>query len=457
MAEAVDHTTHVLLLPYPTQGHINPLLQFGKRLAARRGVRSTIAVTRFVHRSTTPSPGQVHLAAISDGCDHAGYDEAGDARAYLARLESAGSETLGELLRAEAELGRPVHVVVYDSFLPWALGVARRHGVACAAFLTQACAVNIAYGHAWAGTVSLPVTQPPRDLPGLPADLEVGDLPTFMVNPADGHGYQDILVKAQFDGLGEADDVLVNSFSELEPPEAEHLASTWGAKTIGPTVPSAYLDNHIPDDTSYGCHLHQPSPATTAWLDARQACSVVYAAFGSVATASPEQMAEVAEGLLATGKPFLWVVRASEAAKIPGDFAGKLAAAGGRGLVVSWSTQLEVLAHSAVGCFVTHCGWNSTVEGISAGVPMVAMPRWSDQAMNAKYIADVWRVGARARRGRDGVVGRGEVERCVREVMEREEYRRNAAKWRDRARAAMSKGGSSDANVAAFVAKHGAK
>ncbi|XP_040383023.1 UDP-glycosyltransferase 79-like [Oryza brachyantha] len=463
--EVGDHTTHVLLVAYPTQGHINPLLQFGKRLAARRGVRSTLAVTRFVLATAAPSSpgGSVHLAAISDGCDHAGYDEAGDARAYLARLETAGSRTLAELLCAEAARGRPVHVVVYDSFLPWARGVARRHGAACAAFLTQACAVNIAYGHAWSGTVKLPVREAPGELPGLPAGLEAGDLPTFMVNPADGHGYQDMLVKQQFDGIGDADDVLVNSFSDLEPPEAEHLASTWGAKTIGPTVPSAYLDTRIPDDTSYGCHLHSPSPATTAWLDAHPARSVVYAAFGSVAKASPEQMAEVAEGLLATGRPFLWVVRASEAAKIPGDFAVKLAAAGGRGrgLVVPWSPQLEVLAHPAVGCFVTHCGWNSTTEAISAGVPMVAVPRWSDQTMNAKYIADIWRVGVRARRSGgggvvDGLVERGEVERCVREVMEREEYRRNAGKWREMAKDAVSEGGSSDANIAAFVAKYGA-
>uniref|UniRef100_J3MUX3 UDP-glycosyltransferases domain-containing protein n=1 Tax=Oryza brachyantha TaxID=4533 RepID=J3MUX3_ORYBR len=304
--EVGDHTTHVLLVAYPTQGHINPLLQFGKRLAPRH----------------------------------------------------------------------------------------------------TACAVNIAYGHAWSGTVKLPVREAPGELPGLPAGLEAGDLPTFMVNPADGHGYQDMLVKQQFDGIGDADDVLVNSFSDLEPPEAEHLASTWGAKTIGPTVPSASLDTRIPDDTSYGCHLHSPSPATTAWLDAHPARSVVYAAFGSVAKASPEQMAEVAEGLLATGRPFLWVA-------------------------------------------------------ISAGVPMVAVPRWSDQTMNAKYIADIWRVGVRARRSGgggvvDGLVERGEVERCVREVMEREEYRRNAGKWREMAKDAVSEGGSSDANIAAFVAKYGA-
>ena len=180
------------------------------------------------------------------------------------------------------------------------------------------------------------------------------------------------------------------------------MASMWGAKTVGPTVPSAYLDNRLPDDASYGFHLHTPTTAATkAWLDARPARSVAYVSFGSIAALGPEQLAEVAEGLFNSGAPFLWVVRALETSKIPDGFADK---AGGKGLIVPWTAQLEVLAHGAVGCFVTHCGWNSTTEALSAGVPMVAVPHWSDQPTNAKYIEDVWRVGVRARQ-----IGRAHV------------------------------------------------
>jgi hypothetical protein len=107
-----EHSIHVLLLPYPSQGHIhiNPILQFGKRLAAHRGVRCTLAVTRFVlGQSGQPPPGGAdHIAAISDGCDRGGFGEANGIEAYMARLESAGSGTLGELLRSEAAQGRPV-------------------------------------------------------------------------------------------------------------------------------------------------------------------------------------------------------------------------------------------------------------------------------------------------------------------------------------------------------------
>ena len=122
-----EHSVHALLLPYPSQGHINPILQFGKRLAAHRGVRRTLAATRFVLSNSQPCPGDaIRIAAISDGCDRGGRSEAGAAAAYLSRLESAGSETVDQLLRSEAEQGRPVDVVVYDAFLPWAQGAARR-------------------------------------------------------------------------------------------------------------------------------------------------------------------------------------------------------------------------------------------------------------------------------------------------------------------------------------------
>ncbi|CAN6182985.1 unnamed protein product [Urochloa humidicola] len=467
MAEPdAEQGIHVLLLPNPSQGHINPILQFGKRLAARPGVRCTLAVTRFVLSQSGGDGGEqptgggaaVHVAAISDGCDRGGFDEVDRVEAYTARLEAAGSETVGALLRSKAALGRPVHALVYDAFLPWAQRVARRHGAACAAFFTQPCAVNVAYGHAWAGLVQAPLVagDGALELPGLPPGLTPRDLPTFMTDPKH-RAYLDLLMN-QFIGLDTADYVLVNSFYELQPQESEYMESTWRAKTVGPTVPSAYLDNRLPDDTSYGFHIYTPLTAVTkAWLDARPARSVVYASFGSLAKPDTAQMAEMAEGLYSSGKAFLWVVRASEMSKVPENFVDKSKE---RGLIVTWSPQLEVLAHPAVGCFVTHCGWNSIMEGMGAGVPMVAMPHWSDQTMNAKYIEDVWRVGVRVRPDERSVVRKEEVERCVREVMEGEkamEYRQNATNWKEKAKRAMSEGGSSDNNIIEFIGKLGLK
>ncbi|CAL5063353.1 unnamed protein product [Urochloa decumbens] len=454
---------HVLLVPFPAQGHINPLLQFGKRLAAHRGVRCTLAATRFVANSTKPTPSSVHVAVFSDGCDGGGPDELGGMGArYFERLESAGSETLDALLRSESELGRPVHAVVYDAFVPWAQRVARRRGAACAAFLTQTCAVDIVYAHAWAGRVPPPAAAALRPgeevwaLDGLSCQLEMSDMPTFLTDTSYDPCFRELLMN-QFLGLDTADHVLVNSFYDLEPQEADYMASTWRAKMVGPTVPSAFLDKRLPDDVSYGIHLHTPMTAESkAWLDAQQAQSVLYVSFGSMACLGPDQMSELAAGLYNSGKPFLWVVRATETAKLPEGFSDKAKAT--RGLIVSWCPQLEVLSHPSVGCFMTHCGWNSTVEALSAGVPMVAMPDWSDQTTNAKYIQDVWRVGVRVRPDAGGVVRSEEVERRVREVMEgemREEFRAKALEWSDKAKKSMSEGGTSDVNISDFLSSVG--
>ncbi|KAF8723247.1 hypothetical protein HU200_021762 [Digitaria exilis] len=415
-----DEGVHVLLVSYPAQGHINPLVQFGKRLAAHRGVRCTLAVARSVLGSSQPPrPGAIRVVTFSDGCDHGGYDEVGDVHAYLARLESGESRTLDELLGTESSQGRPVRVVVYDAFLPWVLPVARRHGASCAAFFTQACVVNISYAHAWAGKVKLPVHEVLAELPGLPRGLEPADFSTFLTEQDRNSAYLDLLLQ-QCQGLEMGDHVLVNSFYELQ------------------------------------TELHTPMMAECkTWLDKRPKDSVVYISFGSHAEPSAAQLAEMADGLYNSSKDFLWVVRDSEASKLPEGFVDR---AKDRGLVVTWSPQLDVLMHHAVGCFVTHCGWNSTTEGLGIGLPMVAMPQWSDQPMNAKYIEDIWKVGVRAWPDVKGIVRKEEVERCVREVMEGEksnQYRENASNWREKAKRATSESGSSYINIMKFLGQFG--
>ncbi|KAK9944530.1 hypothetical protein M0R45_010091 [Rubus argutus] len=133
-------------------------------------------------------------------------------------------------------------------------------------------------------------------------------------------------------------------------------------------------------------------------------------------------MEELGWGLKKSNIYFLWVVREEEATKLPKGFAEEILE---MGLVVSWCPQLDVLAHEAVGCFVTHCGWNSTLEALSLGVPLVAVPQWTDQSTNAKNIG-----------------GR-----------ERKEIQKNALKWKELARKAVDEGGSSDRNVDEFITK----
>lgn len=231
------------------------------------------------------------------------------------------------------------------------------------------------------------------------------------------------------------------------------MRGKWPLVMVGPMVPSAYLDQQIDGDRAYGASLWKPtSNQCFTWLDTKPPRSVIYVSFGSMGNISAEQVEEIAWGLKASNRPFLWVMKESEK-KLPTGF---LNSVGETGMVVSWCNQLEVLAHQAIGCFVTHCGWNSTLEGLGLGVPMVCVTERSDQPMNAKFVEDVWKVGVRAKKDEVGIVTREELEKCIRGVMDREngeEIKRNANKWRELARSAVSVGGTSDMNINEFVVK----
>lgn len=233
------------------------------------------------------------------------------------------------------------------------------------------------------------------------------------------------------------------------------LASQWNARTIGPCVPLPTADSGAADRFTYGANLLDPEDTCIKWLDTKPPGSVAYVSFGSFASLGAAQTEELARGLLATEKPFLWVIRATEESQLPRHLLDE-ATASGAALVVGWSPQLDVLAHLAVGCFVTHCGWNSTLEALGFGVPMVALPLWTDQPTNARLIEQAWGAGVRARRdAAAGMFLRGEIERCVHAVMDEDgsaaSARAAARQWRDAARAAVAQGGSTDRNLDEFV------
>lgn len=116
----------------------------------------------------------------------------------------------------------------------------------------------------------------------------------------------------------------------------------------------------------------------------------------------------MADALRQSNIMFLWVVKPDEQSKLPTDFTKETS---GKGLVVTWCSQLDVLAHHAIRCFISHCGWNSTLQAISFGVPIVAMPQILDQIMNTHFLEKVWGVGliAKANEGEKGVITSEEI------------------------------------------------
>ncbi|KAM7486491.1 hypothetical protein LguiA_002500 [Lonicera macranthoides] len=441
--------THIMVLPFPLQGHINPMLQFSKHLASR-GLKVTLLTTL----STTIEPPQSDL--IDTECIPFRFIEDGkeDIGAFIERFKETVSQNLPKIVEKCRINGTPVEVLVYDSLAHWALDISHQIGIKGASFFTQSCAVCAIYYHHHEGNLEIPSNGSLVSLPCLkPVVIGKYDLPSFIYDMGSFPPLLKLVID-QFLNFKEADWLLFNTFDKLEDKVVKWMANQWPIKTIGPAIPSKFLDKHLKEDHNYGLDLFKPdTEACINWLDTKPTGSVVYISFGSLATLGENNMEELAMGLMNSGAHFLWVVRSPEQSKLPSNF---LTDTSERSLVVNWCPQLEVLAHQAVGCFVTHCGWNSTLESLSLGVPMVAMPQWTDQTTNAKYIVDVWEAGVRVKVGENGIASREEIEICIREVMEGErgiEIKRNALRWKELAIQAVDEGGSSDKNIDEFISE----
>ncbi|KAJ4958750.1 hypothetical protein NE237_025861 [Protea cynaroides] len=412
--ETHHHQAHVLVVLLPIQSHINPLLQFSKRLFSN-GLRVRLAVTISVVRSMHAPIGPISVDTFSDGYDNGFKKEDGIER-YLERSKLVGSQTLGDLIKKHQSLGNPISCVVYDSMYPWVLDVAKQFNLLGASFFTQSCAVCNIFYHVQRGLLEVPVAGPTVLTPGLPP-LMVADLPT-LVSVCGYHPGVRTIILNQFSNIEKADWLLFNTFDKLEHEVVNWMSKRWSIKTVGPTVPSIYLDKRIEGNKDYGLDLFKSSGEICMnWLNKREASSVIYVSFGSTAALDEEQMMEIGWALKEGNKYFLWVVRESEKRKLPTDFTEETSE---KGLVVQWCNQLE----------------------------------WGDQTTNAKFVEDEWEVGLRAKVDENGISRKKEIQNCIREVMEGEkekEMRRNCIKWKELAKEAVDEGGSSDKNIEEFV------
>ncbi|KAG2649073.1 gallate 1-beta-glucosyltransferase-like [Panicum virgatum] len=451
---AASAPPHLLLICFPGQGHVNPMLRLAKRVAAKgllvtfsslASVGARLAAAAGVSAGGDGVPvgrGRVRFEFLEDG------DPGPDLDDLMRHLETAGPPAFAALLRRQAEEDRPVACVVANNpFMPWASDVAAGEGIPTAVLWVQSCAVFSLYYHHVHGLVEFPPEDDPGarfKLPGLP-EMSAADVPSFLLpsNPLKLHA--DAIIR-QFRTIGRASWVLVNSFAELE---ADVLAALPGVTprtpeliTVGPLIE---LHQGQEDDAMRG-DLIKAADDCVEWLDAQPPRSVVYASMGSVVVLSPGEVAEMAHGLASTGRPFLWVVRPDTQPHLPEGF---LDSVSGRGAVVAWSPQERVLAHPSTACFLTHCGWNSTLETVAAGVPVVAFPQWGDQCPDARYLVEELGMGVRLRGARREAV-REAVEAAV-AGPRAGEMLANARRLSAAARAAVAPGGSSDAHVQAFV------
>ena len=459
---------HVLMVSYPGQGHVNPLLRLAKFLAAKgffvtfstaeRAGKLMRTANHISHKSVTPvGEGFLKFDFFEDGYI---TDDDGDGSKmripsdYSAQIEHFGRQYVSQVIKEHAETHHPISCIINNPFVPWVCDVAADHAIPSAMLWIQSAAVFTAYYTYFHKLVTFPSHADPYldvQLPGVV--LKYNEVPDFL-HPFSPYQFLGTVILEQFKNLSKPFCVLVDSFEELEGDHINYLSKFVHVRSIGPLfkIPTATDASDIRGDFF-------KVDDCIEWLNSRAAASVVYISFGSIVSWTQEQVTEIAHGLLESGVSFLWVLKppAKEFGIPPYVLPdGFLEETRERGKVVQWSQQEEVLAHPSVACFVTHCGWNSSMEGVTLGVPMVTFPAWGDQVTNAKFLVDVYGVGIKLGYGQaeNKVVSRDEVKKCLLEATKgpkAEELKQKALKWKTAAEAAVAADGSSARNLDAFL------
>ncbi|KAF7070400.1 hypothetical protein CFC21_075926 [Triticum aestivum] len=470
---------HAVVVPHPSSGNINPALQLAK-LLHHHGVYITFVNTEHNHRIMEATEGAAavrghegfRFEAIPDGLVEADRD----AEDYDLRLSAATSQRWAEPLRElllrlnGTPAVPPVTCVLPTSLMSFALDVARELGVP--SMVLWACSAASLMAHMRLRELKERGYVPLKDescltnghlgrtiigwIPGM-LPISLGDICSFVrTTDPDDFGLRFSMVEAN--GCTKADALILNTFDDLEADVLAALRAEYPRiYTVGPL--GSLLNHHQRDDdasgSAGGLSLWKQDSECLAWLDTQQPGSIVYANFGSLTVLSADQLAEFAWGLAASGHPFLWSIRDN---LVPGTGAGMsslppefVAATAGRCCLTAWCPQDQVLGHPAVGCFLTHNGWNSTCESVAAGVPMVCWPGFADQYTNCKYACEVWGVGLRL----DDEVRREQVASHVRHAMKAKDMQEGAAGWKVKAEEAAAPGGMSWENLRSMVRELG--
>ncbi|XP_057545872.1 gallate 1-beta-glucosyltransferase 84A23-like [Amaranthus tricolor] len=459
---------HVFMVSFPGQGHINPLLRLGKRIASK-GLLVTFTTTENFGQAIRNSNDAVsdRPVPVGDGFIRFEFfdDEwpDGDPRKhdmdqYLPQLDIVGRRWVPERIAALAREGRPVACLVNNPFLPWVSDVADELGLCSAMLWPQSCACFLAYYCFHHKLVPFPTENALEldvEIPTLPL-LKWDQIPTFL-HPTTPYAFLKRAILSQYNNLSKPFCVLMDTFYELENATVNYTVDILAPLPIKPVGP--LFKKSVPGGAIVRADPLRPDQDCLKWLDSKPDGSVVYISFGTIVFLKQEQVDEIAAGIEAAGVSFLWVMKPplKESGLSPHTLPdGFMEKAGDNGKVVHFAPQEQVLAHPAIACFMTHCGWNSSMESLTSGVPVIAFPSWGDQCTDAKFLCDVYETGVQLTRGEHEkrTIPRDEVEKCIREATlgpKAAEMKKNALKWKTLAEEAVADGGSSDQNIDFFV------
>ncbi|XP_074263058.1 7-deoxyloganetin glucosyltransferase-like [Silene latifolia] len=443
---------HAVCVPYPAQGHITPMLKLAKILHSK-GFHITFVNNEYNRNRFLRSFGpnaldglpSFQFEAIPDGLPQTETDSTQDIPSLCISTEKHSLGPFKELVtRLNEDPSVPnVSCIVSDAAMFFTLDAAEEFGVPEVLLWTASVCGLLGYAQ-YEKLVDKNII-PFKDenfltngdldmvvdwIPGM-ENVRLRDLPSFLrtTNP-------DELMLKYIQRLihhsKRASAILFNSYDTLEHGALESLSVDLPPLyALGPLEflidPIEANNKEIKSLTST---LWKEDPHCIEWLDSYDPNSVVYVNFGSITVMTNDQLVEFAWGLANSHQPFLWITRpdliSGDSAVLPPEFLEEVK---GRSLIATWCNQEKVLGHSAIGGFLTHCGWNSILESISQGVPMICWPFFAEQQTNCWYCCTKWGIGMEI----DSNVKRNVVEKQVRELMEGEkgkEMKKRVMEWK---------------------------
>ncbi|KAJ1271786.1 hypothetical protein BS78_06G152800 [Paspalum vaginatum] len=416
---------HIVLFPFLAHGHVPAFLRLAGILRALRpGLDVTLVSTQrllgsLTHPAASP-PVRLHALPFAPA-DHGlppGAHSLADIQVHQFISFFRASESLRPAFEEFVSgIGGPVCIVA-DAFFWWTAEVARARGASHAVFLPGGAFGNAVFFSVWEHLPRATTAADEFPLPDFPdVVLHRTQIPRYILS-ATGADPWSAFFRRVVALCRKTDALLVNTVQELEPSGLDMLRRSFGVQpwAIGPVLAAPTTPSDSRDDASI-----------IQWLDAHPARAVLYVSFGSQNSISAVQMAELALGLEASGRPFVWALRPPlgfdgkdvfRPEWLPAGFEERTAR-GRTGLLVrGWAPQVRILSHPSAGAFLSHCGWNSVLESLSHGVPLIGWPLGAEQFFNAKLVVD-WGVCVEVARGNleSSAVEREKVAQAVRTVI----------------------------------------
>ncbi|XP_061364228.1 7-deoxyloganetin glucosyltransferase-like [Gastrolobium bilobum] len=463
----IENKPHAVCIPYPAQGHVNPMLKLAKILHFK-GFHITFVNSEYNHKRLLKARGPDSLnglpsfrfQTIPDGLPEPDID----ATQHVPSLcDSTRRTCLPHFKNLLSKLNNTSDVpsvtcIISDGIMSFTVDAAKELGIPDVFFWTTSASGFMCYVQ-YEQLIHKGLT-PLKDssyitngyletsidwVPGI-KEIRLRDIPTF-IRTTDPDDLMLEYVQWVCKKAREASAIIFNTFDALEHDVLEAFSSILPpVYSIGPLN---FLLNDVADKElkAIGSNLWKEEPECLEWLDTKEPNSVVYVNFGSVTVMTNDQLIEFAWGLANSNKTFLWIIRpdlvSGENAILPPEF---VAETKNRGLLSSWCAQEQVLAHSAIGGFLTHNGWNSTLESICGGVPMICWPFFAEQQTNCRFCCKEWGIGMEIED-----VRKEKVESLVRELMDGKKgkvMKEKALEWKTLAQdAASAPDGSSFLNL----------